>query len=259
MSRFDSARFEAERAQRKLTLGQPVSWRDETQSTNDDALLAARNGAVHGSLFGAEMQSHGRGRRGSEWISSPGAGLWFSLLLRPKLPAEAVAGLSLCAGLAVRDAVAQRVTAGTLVKWPNDVWCNARKIAGILIESQVSGTKVSNVVVGIGINVAQTQFPEPIADVATSLALVSASDQDRETLLLDVLASLQARLAQLEAGGMASIAEALRPFDALLGRKLRIDSVEGIGAGIDERGHLLVRSSDGSLAPVASGHVELLD
>jgi BirA family biotin operon repressor/biotin-[acetyl-CoA-carboxylase] ligase len=258
MSRFDSAYFEAERAQRKLTLGHPVSWRDETQSTSDDALLAARNGAAHGSLFGAETQSHGRGRRGSEWISAPGAGLWFSLLLRPKLPAEAIAGLSLCAGLAVRDAVAQRVTAPTLVKWPNDVWCAGRKLAGILSESQVSGAKVSSAIVGIGINVEQTEFPEPIAELATSLALVSASDRRRETLLLDVLAGLQARLAQLETEGMAGIAEALRPYDALLDRRLHIDGVEGMGAGIDARGQLLVRHDDGSITPVTSGHVELL-
>jgi BirA family biotin operon repressor/biotin-[acetyl-CoA-carboxylase] ligase len=258
MSGFDSALFEAERAQRKLTLGQPVSWREETQSTNDDALLAARNGARHGALFGAEMQSHGRGRRGSEWVSAPGAGLWFSLLLRPKLPAEAVAGLSLCVGLAVRDAIASRVTAPTLVKWPNDVWCGGRKLAGILIESQVSGSKISNVIVGIGINVEQTAFPEPITQVATSLALLSAGERGRESLLADVLLALQARLTQLEAEGMSSIAETLRPHDALLDQRLRIDGVEGTGAGIDAVGRLLVRSDDGSTTPFVTGHVELV-
>ena len=259
MSRFDLAELERQCAARKLTLGRPVNWRDETQSTNDDALLAARNGATHGALFGAETQSHGRGRRGSEWVSAPGAGLWFSVLLRPKLAAEAVAGLSLCAGLAVRDAVAGRVAAPTLVKWPNDVLCDGRKLGGILIESQVSGAKVSSVIVGIGINVEQTQFAEPLTDIATSLAIAGATDRSRETLLADVLASLQARLGQLETAGMASIAEALRPHDALLDRRLRIDNVQGTGAGIDAAGHLLLRSENGSTTPVVSGHVELLD
>ena len=112
---FDSARFQSERDARGLTLGWPLSWRDETQSTNDDALGAAKNGAPHGAVFGAESQTRGRGRRGSEWLSTPGAGLWFSLLLRPDLPAELAPGLALCAGLAVREAVAARVAANVAV------------------------------------------------------------------------------------------------------------------------------------------------
>jgi BirA family biotin operon repressor/biotin-[acetyl-CoA-carboxylase] ligase len=259
MSGFDLARFERESAARKLSLGRPVHWRDETQSTNDDALLAARNGIPHGALFGAEAQSHGRGRRGSEWISEPGAGLWFSVLLRPKLAAEAVAGLSLCAGLAVRDALAPRVSTPTQVKWPNDVLAGGKKLAGILIESQVSGAKISSVIVGIGINVEQTEFPEPISNIATSLALLSAAERSREPLLGDVLAALQARIAELEAGGMSAVSEAVRPHDALLDRKLRVDELSGTGAGIDASGRLLLRSDDGSVTPIVSGHVELLD
>src|SRR5258705_10757688 len=107
---FDTAVFERQCAARGVGLGRPVSWRDETESTNDDALAAAKSEAPHGALFGAELQSRGRGRRGSAWLSEPAAGLWFSLLLRPELSAELAPGLSLCAGLAVREAVATRLT-----------------------------------------------------------------------------------------------------------------------------------------------------
>jgi len=92
---FDTALFERESAARGLTLGRPSHWRDQTQSTNDDALAAAKAGAPHGAVFGAEAQSRGRGRRGSEWLSAPGAGLWFSLLLRPALSAEQAPGYKL--------------------------------------------------------------------------------------------------------------------------------------------------------------------
>lgn len=255
---FDQRLFEAERQQRGLTLGQPLAWLDETGSTNDDALAAAKSGAPHGALFGAETQSRGRGRRGSEWVSTPGAGLWFSLLLRPQLAAEVAPALSLCAGLAVRDAVAPLVSATVQVKWPNDVLADGKKLAGILIESQVSGAKISSVIVGIGINVAQSAFPDSIAGIATSLALLQASDQRRETLLASVLYGIERRLSQLRDGGVAAISAALRPHDALLGKQLRIDSVSGTGAGIDDTGQLLVRTADGSVTPVVSGHVEVV-
>jgi BirA family transcriptional regulator, biotin operon repressor / biotin---[acetyl-CoA-carboxylase] ligase len=257
--RFDGALFAAECAAQQLELGRPVSWQDETQSTNDDALAAAKSGAPHGALFGAEAQTRGRGRRGSEWLSEPGAGLWCSLLLRPELSAELLPGLSLCAGLAVRSAVAARVNAPVLVKWPNDVLAGGRKLAGILVESQVAGANIASVIIGIGINVKQTAFPDSLASVATSLALLSASATGREQLLADVLRHLETELARLKHQGLAAVAEALRPHDALLGRRLRIDALEGVGNGIDGAGRLLLRKTDGQLEPVLSGHVELSD
>ena len=256
---FDTGRFESERDARGLTLGRTLSWQNETKSKNDDALAAAKNGAPHGAVFGAEAQLRGRGRRGSEWVSTPGAGLWFSLLLRPDLRAELAPGLALCAGLAVREAVAARVSAAVTVKWPNDVLADGRKLAGILVESQVSGAKLGSVIIGIGINVTQTTFPEPLSNIATSLSLLSASAIDREGLLADVLIDLETSLERLTTRGMADIAEALRPHDALLDRRLRVDDVEGVGAGIDAAGRLLLRRPDGRVEPLLSGHVERLD
>ena len=221
-------------------------------------MAAAKDGAPHGAVFGAETQSRGRGRRGSEWLSTPGAGLWFSLLLRPTLSAEQAPGLALAAGLAVRSAVASRVAAAVQVKWPNDVLAGGRKLAGILVESQVSGKTLGSVVVGIGINVAQTAFPDALADVATSLALLSARDAERERLLADVLQGFEAELARLTRGGMPAIVDQLREHDALLGKRLRIDALEGTGAGIDASGHLRLQKLDGQLELLASGHVELL-
>lgn len=255
---FDGALFERERAALGLTLGGSLHWQSETQSTNDDALAAAKAGAAHGSVFGAETQTRGRGRRGSEWVSTPGEGLWFSVLLRPQLDAELLSGLSLCAGLAVRAAVAQRVAAPVLVKWPNDVLAGGRKICGILVESQIAGPNISSVIVGIGINVTQTAFPEPLSAIATSLALLDATTLSREALLADVLQGLQHELQRLTEQGLAGMAQALRAHDALLGRHLRVDAREGVGDGIDGSGRLLLRSGD-EVHAINAGHVELLD
>jgi BirA family transcriptional regulator, biotin operon repressor / biotin---[acetyl-CoA-carboxylase] ligase len=258
-SGFDSALFERERTGLGLTLGGSLHWQGETQSTNDDALAAAKAGAAHGSVFGAETQTRGRGRRGSQWVSAPGAGLWFSVLLRPQLDAELVSGLSLCAGLAVRAAVAQRVSAAVLVKWPNDVLAGGRKVCGILVESQVAGPNISSVIVGIGINVTQTAFPAPLSTIATSLALLDATTLSREALLADVLQGLEQELRRLTEQGLAGVAQALRAHDALLGRRLRVDARQGVGDGIDSAGRLLLKSEDEQVHAINAGHVELLD
>jgi BirA family biotin operon repressor/biotin-[acetyl-CoA-carboxylase] ligase len=255
---FDLSAFEAERAARGLVLGHPVSWRDSTGSTNDDALAAAKIGAPTGAVLGAETQTRGRGRRGSEWLSTPGEGLWFSVLLRPELSAELVSGLALCAGLAVRVAVAARVREQPRVKWPNDVLVAGRKLCGVLVESQMSGASLSSVVVGIGINVEQRAFPTELHGTATSLALLDGAPRQRETLLADVLLALQLRVDILQSQGMAGLADELRLHDALLGKRLLVDERAGTGAGIDESGRLLLRLSDGSIQPQLSGHVQIL-
>lgn len=253
---FDVARFEQGRAARGLALGTTVHWATETTSTNDDALTAAKQGAAHGALFGAETQTKGRGRRGSAWVSTPGAGLWMSLLLRPAFGADLAPGLSLCAGLAVRAAVAPRVSAAVQVKWPNDVLADGRKLAGILVESQVSGATLSAVVIGIGINCEQREFPPELASLATSLTLLEARDTSRESLLLDVLAAFEQELQRLTTQGLAGMAEALRAHDALLGKRLCIEGQVGTGAGIDSSGRLQLDLDDGGRALIASGHVE---
>ena len=255
---FDAELFDAERARLRLGLGQPLQLRDETTSTNDDAVQAAKNGAPHGALFLAETQTRGRGRRGSEWVSAPGAGLWFSLLLRPTFSAELLPGLALCAGLAVRAAVAPLVSADVKVKWPNDVLAAGRKLAGVLVESQLSGAQIASVVIGIGINVAQTEFPAPIRDIATSLSFLGSRDDSRERLLASVLVAFETELERLISQGMPGMARALGPHDALLGRQLKVGEREGFGAGIAPSGQLRLRLPDGNEELIASGHVELL-
>jgi BirA family transcriptional regulator, biotin operon repressor / biotin---[acetyl-CoA-carboxylase] ligase len=254
MSAFDVARFEA---LRRGELGVPIRWRDRTESTSDDALAAAKQGAAHGAVFGAETQTHGRGRRGSEWVSAPGEGLWFSVLLRPALSAELVSGLALAAGLAVRDAVAARIAADAKIKWPNDVLVDGRKICGVLVESQMSGASISSAIVGIGINVAQRTFPPELRDIATSLALLDGAPRARESLLADTLAALQTRVEILQQRGMSGLAEELRGHDALLGLSLWVDERRGTGAGIDDAGRLRLRLADGTIEPQLSGHVQI--
>ncbi len=250
---------------RGCRLGQPLHVLPETGSTNDDAKAGARAGAPHGAVWIAETQTRGRGRQGRTWVSPPGENLLFSALFRiPCAPAR-VPPLSLVCGLAVRDAVARALgdDARVLVKWPNDVVVptagGLRKIAGILVESALAGSRVDHVVVGIGINVHTRSFPDDLAAIATSLALEGAPSPDRAELLADVLAALDRDLEQAAHRGLGPVHARLAAHDAFLGRAVASDdgTIDGLAAGIDADGRLVVRRPDGTLTKVASGEVRL--
>ncbi len=256
MPAFDENRARALLEARGASLGRPLAYRTVTGSTNDDAMAAARAAAPHGATFVADEQTSGRGRRGHRWSSAAGESLTFSVLLRPKLSLERLSALTLAVGLAVRDAVAMRVELDVQVKWPNDVLVGGRKLAGILVESQVTGGALSAVVVGVGLNVAMRELPDEIQSTATSLALLGAADLDRETLLVDFLQALERRVRSYERAGLEPMLEDLARHDALEGKRVRIDAISGIVRGIDRDGALLVEDDAGTRHRVLAGTVE---
>jgi BirA family biotin operon repressor/biotin-[acetyl-CoA-carboxylase] ligase len=256
--RFDARALEELVRARGVSLGVPLSAVEETDSTNDDALAAARSGAPHGATFLAESQRRGRGRRGRSWLSPPGENLLFSVVLRPVLEPERVSSLTLVIGLAVREAVSSRVSSAVRVKWPNDVVVEGKKLAGILVESQLIAGKIDALVAGIGINVGKVAAE--VSDLATSLSELGAGgrEREREPLLTDVLAALDARLKIHARAGISALLDELREHDALAGRRIRVEGVTGIARGFDPTGALLL--DDGaSLRPIVSGTVELLE
>jgi BirA family biotin operon repressor/biotin-[acetyl-CoA-carboxylase] ligase len=231
-------------------------------STNTAAMAAAAEGAVEGSVFLAEEQSAGRGRGTHSWESERSAGIYCSVVLRPTLPPSEVLVLALAAGLAVRAAIEQvhaRVSAD--LKWPNDVLIAGKKVCGILTEMNAEVTRVRYIVVGIGINVNQENFPKEMEGEATSLRLATGSDWSRVELAAALLKSLdrEYRLLVEQADARQSI---LRRFAEqsswVRGKQVCVEEngsrVEGTTEGLDERGFLQVRTAQG-LQTVLSGTV----
>jgi BirA family biotin operon repressor/biotin-[acetyl-CoA-carboxylase] ligase len=263
---FDTRRYLDSVAARELPLGVPLTHRAVTDSTNDDALEAARDGAPHGALFIADEQRRGRGRRGSVWLATPGASLAFSVLLRSRVPAERAGWFALLSGLALRRAV-ERVltlsggTGAVSVKWPNDVLGGGKKLAGILVESRVQAAELSAVVIGIGLNLGSVDLPADVAERATSLTRLGVVNPERETLLVTILEELAKRLPLLEESGQTGLNQLhdeLERYDWLRGRSLRIDELRGVGAGIDASGNLTVEDDLGVRHVRSAGHVEIL-
>jgi BirA family transcriptional regulator, biotin operon repressor / biotin---[acetyl-CoA-carboxylase] ligase len=231
-------------------------------STNTAAMAAAAEGAAEGSVFLAEEQIAGRGRGDHSWQSARSAGIYCSVVLRPALPPSEVLVLALAAGLAVQEAIAQ--VDGRLqvdLKWPNDVLIAGKKVCGILTEMNAEATRVRYIVVGIGINVNQAEFPKEIEGEATSLRLVTGSEWSRVELTAALLKSLdrEYRLLVEQPDAQQSI---LRRFGEhsswVRGKQVRIDEngsrIEGMTEGLDERGFLLVRTAQG-IQTVLSGTV----
>jgi BirA family biotin operon repressor/biotin-[acetyl-CoA-carboxylase] ligase len=215
-----------------------------TDSTNSDALDAARSAAPHGSVYFADEQWAGRGRGGHEWRSAAGEGLYVSVLLRPSVPAARLPLLPLAAGLA----------ATVDLRWPNDLLLGPRKAGGILVEAKTSGGAVDFAVVGIGINVHQRSFEPGLATPATSLEMEAGRRVSRQGLLVCLLESLERETQGLAdpAAGVTIPARVEQASTWIRGRQVEVHGPQacvGVTAGLDEHGFLRVRTAEG---PVAS-------
>jgi BirA family biotin operon repressor/biotin-[acetyl-CoA-carboxylase] ligase len=221
-------------------LGRPRLHLRETGSTNERAQALAAAGAPDGTLVTAASQTAGRGRQGRRWLAPPGSALLLSLVLREDDPL-----LSLRAGLAVADLAG----AGAMVKWPNDVLLEGRKVAGVLVESR---PQEGWSVLGIGVNVAvdPADLPPELRERAATLGRPAAQ---LEPALAELLEALERRLAEPPADAAA----ALRARDALLGHPLMWADGEGSGAGIEEDGGLLVALRGGGTTVLRAGEVHL--
>jgi len=230
-------------------------------STSTTAMEAASAGAPEGSVFLAEQQTAGRGRGANQWHSAQSEGIHCSVLLRPPVPPSEALILSLAAGLAVQTAV-QELDSQIVpdLKWPNDLLLQGKKFSGILTEMTAEPTRVRHIVVGIGINVNQTDFPASLKLTAASLRMVTGTEWSRVDLCAALLKSLDREYRNLLKNPNAR-EEILQRFQAhsstVRGSRVRIEEnggFEGVTEGLDPRGFLLVRSADG-LRTVLSGSV----
>jgi BirA family transcriptional regulator, biotin operon repressor / biotin---[acetyl-CoA-carboxylase] ligase len=258
MSDLDAGAIERLLAASGALLGLPLSLLRTTRSTNDDARQAARRGVSSGAAFVADEQTLGRGRLGRTWHSPPGQSLYASFVLRPNVGPSVAPCIALAAGLAVADVLAPLVPGGRVaLKWPNDVLCDGRKIAGILSEAEVADEKLRFVIVGIGLNVAAERFPDEIAESAISLALAGVRDVSREELFVRLCSALGSRVRLLETGSVAEIVEGFSALDALAGRTIEVDGFAARALGIAPDGRLRIARADGRELVLAAGEVTI--
>ena len=150
-------------------LGEAIVYKDSLDSSNTRAKLMGENGAENGTLVVTDCQTAGKGRRGRSWVSPTGMNCYFTVLLRPDILAEKASMITLVAALALAKAIKETAQLDTMIKWPNDVIANGKKLCGILTESSTDLEYINYVVVGIGVNCNQTEFPDEIKETASSI------------------------------------------------------------------------------------------
>ncbi len=235
-----------------------IEWHGTIDSTMRRAAELARAGCPAGTVVAARQQTAGQGRLGRTWDSRPG-GLYFTIVLRPRLEPAQVPLATLALGLAAADTLQTFCGVTADLRWPNDVLTGGRKVAGILAQFQ-DGVLLA----GVGVNVNQKSFPLELANTATSLVLETGAEQDPELLLSALAGSIESHLRILETSGAAAI---LRLFEATssfaAGRRVTVElpggEVTGTTAGLTAEGFLLVRSESGELKTVTAGGVRPAD
>ena len=256
--RFDLNRFVSELRQRGCALGEPVHYYAQTTSTNDEAKRGAALGATHGSLFVADSQSAGRGRRGKTWHADPNRHLLVSVLLRPRRPGSNPSALTLVVGVALHRALRPLLNPGCAsglgLKWPNDLEHDGRKVAGVLVEGQVEADGQFVAVVGFGVNMTPVVLPP--TESARAVCLQELGVQlSRESVLPLILFELERCLYQFAQSGLATFVDYINENNALRGTTVNVEGTLGKVAAIGPGGQLILQTAHG-LRNMTAGTVE---
>lgn len=232
----------------------------QTESTNDVAMHLGESNEPHGTVVIAERQTAGRGRAGHSWVSEKSVGIYATILLRPPISPMQSPALTLVAGLAARDAIADETGLSPDIRWPNDIMLNGKKVCGILAEMQAELDRVHFAAVGIGINVNQSKMPSGLVGIATSLRMETGREHSRLELLVKLLRRLDHYYNQFITEGASPIARRFSEVSSYgEGKRVRITngkaSFIGITAGVEFSGILRVQREDGRIESIISGTV----
>jgi len=229
-------------------------------STNTELARLASEGGEEGLAIVADEQTAGRGRLQRSWSSPKGAGLYFSILLRPEMPTDQWPLITFMAALAVGDALNEGGGVTTDIKWPNDLLSGERKICGILAEA-IETPAGRAVIVGIGINLTNAAFPSELSDVATSVSEASGQEPEREAILAALLRALPRWYSLLnEPGGREKIVAAWSSRSSYATGKLvhvsnGDDVWQGTTCGVEPDGALRLDTGNGEVKLVRAGDV----
>lgn len=235
---------------------------EETNSTNDDMMRRMLDGAPHGAAIYAGAQRQGRGRQGRPWAGSPGQNLAISVAIVGERYRTHLPMIPLAVGVAMAELLSGHTNLHVDLKWPNDLLYDGKKLGGILCEGVHQGTRFLGAVVGVGINLNMTpeDFPEDLADLATSVRVSTGQSVDVDAFAESARLAIVAEIDTLMLGGRSALLARWEKRDVTRGRRVRILATDQIGTadGMARDGALHVRLDTGTLVSVRSGEVHLL-
>jgi BirA family biotin operon repressor/biotin-[acetyl-CoA-carboxylase] ligase len=244
-------------------IGQAIHLFQAVDSTNDEAAALAAGGALEGTVVIADAQRHGKGRMGRSWASPGGVGVYLSVILRPAIAPHDAPSLNLLGAVAAAEAIEEIAGVDARIKWPNDLIVRERKVGGILGEAAADASRLHHVVLGIGINVNQTEesFEGELRHSATSLRIEAGRPVDRAAMVRSVCRGLDRWYDRFLLEGPAGVIDRLRERCLTLGRQVVGRSgdreVGGLAVEIDDAGALVIRDAAGRLQRFFAGDVTL--
>lgn len=245
----------------KNSLFEEIVYEPSVISTQLVAHKLEAEGAAEGTVIIADEQTGGRGRLGRVWFSPASTGIWMSVILRPKVELRKAPQLTLVTAIAVVRGIEKTTGLNVEIKWPNDLLIKGKKIAGILTEMQADPDQVNSVIIGIGINVNQLDFPEEVKDTATSLYLETGKSSSRAEIIAHILNELQWLYEAYLTRGFSFLKPLWEARNITLGEKIVArtpkETLKGVAEGIDEEGVLLLRDEHGVIHRIYSADIDL--
>lgn len=242
-------------------IGSTIVVLDSVDSTNDYLKRLGSEGCPNGTVVAAREQTKGKGRLGRAWRSNKDDGIAFSVLLRPNIAPNEVAGITPLAGLAVCKALREYTKLDCMIKWPNDIIVGKKKLVGILTEMSAEFDAVEYIITGIGINVDHTSFPEEIAYKATSILLETGRHIDKNELLACVLTRIEKEFIRNNLELSPTALSEYTEMCATVGKNVTFQRgtrrISGMAVGVSDNGELKVMLSDGTICLVNSGEVTI--
>ncbi len=244
--------------------GQNLYYFEKTGSTNNDAKRFAEEGAPHGTLVVADYQENGKGRRGRMWQAPAGVNVYFTLVLRPSLLPEKASMLTLVMAYSVAKAINRQTGLDAGIKWPNDIVVGKKKVCGILTEMslQMEEKTIQHVVIGVGININQREFPKEIKETAGSLLLAGGKTVSRAGIVQKVMEEFEKDYEMFMSA--ENLTGFLDGYNALLlNRDKQVKVLDpkgaftGVARGINSRGELLVERENGQTENIYAGEVSI--
>jgi len=243
--------------------GNRIFFFKSIKSTMDYAKKLAERDEPEGTVVIADYQSHGRGRFGRIWRAEAGENILMSIILRPTIPLEKFGIIPLLTAVSVSEAIEKNASVKVTTKWPNDLLINGKKFCGILMEVSITADKGDFAILGIGVNVNQTKFPEEIQDYATSLRLSTGKTYNRTALVQDILRSLETDYVELNRRkDFKSVTDRWRKRCEMFGKEITViqagKTITGKAIDIDERGFLLLEVENSNIIKLSSGDVTVV-
>jgi len=245
-------------------IGKEIIYLDSVDSTNNYGKNLASKGFDDGTVIVAEEQTKGRGRLGREWISQKGKGIWMTLMLKPDIKPDKASQVTLIAALSVLKGIKNVADVDIMIKWPNDLVINGKKICGILTELGAEIDIINFLCVGIGINVngEEDDFNKIGLNTATSLKATIGETIDRKRLIVEILESFE-KLYKIFLHNVSIdfMLDEYKKHLVNLGKEVRVivknGEIKGIAEDVNDKGYLMVRLNDGNLMEVSSGEVSV--